>query len=91
MITRLLALTAVFLLCACQTVTTYENGTTEVRSFGAGTTYVSADGDVEVKSPGLSEGLTGVVTYALTAVAAFFHVAPPTPPPPVEITIKAAE
>jgi hypothetical protein len=83
---RLAAVLAAFVFVACQHVATHDDGTVEVRSFGAGKTTVSAEGAVEVTSPGLSEGLTDLVGYALRAVASFFHVGP-VEPTPVEITI----
>lgn len=85
---RLLAVLAAGLLLGCQTVTTYEDGSTKVRSFGAGTVTVLDDGTVETTSPGLSEGFSGVVTYAVQAVANLVAVvlpfpAPAAPAPPV--------
>ena len=82
---------AAFMIVACQHVTvTFPSGVTaESRSFGAGSTTVESDGKITTTSPGLSEGFTGVMTYALTAVARFFHVGPAPAPTPVEITITA--
>lgn len=81
MIRRFAAVLALGLLLGCQhvTVTTPDGATIEGRSFGAGTTAVAPDGTVTTTSPGISEGVSGVVQYALGAVAAFFHVAPRQP------------
>lgn len=68
------------LLLGCAHVVVEPDGTTKVRSFGASTVTVLDDGTVETSSPGLSEGLSGVVRYALQAVATFFRVAPTEPP-----------
>lgn len=91
MLRRIAAVLALGLLLGCQHVATHDDGTIVVRSFGAGTTTVAADGAVEVSSPGLSEGLSGVVRYAFAAVATFFRIAPQEPATIVVETPDCAE
>jgi len=78
---RVLAVLAVCLLVGCQTVTTYDDGTTEIRSFGAGTTTVLEDGTVETTSPGFSEGFSGVLSYTIQTMANLVAVVLPFPAP----------
>lgn len=75
----LVVLVAAKILLGCSHVTVRDDGTTTVRSFGAGSVTVLDDGTIETTSPGLSEGLSSTIGYALKAVATFFHVAPPEP------------
>lgn len=49
------------LLCACQTVVQNQDGSTEIRTFGAGTVRISEEDGIETESPGISEGLTRVL------------------------------
>lgn len=70
-----LILAACLGIAACTTVATTQEGAT-VRTFGAATTIVDADGSITTESPGLSEGLTTtvvrVVASARDAFLAFF-------------------
>ena len=74
------------LLLGCQHVTV-KNGTTKVRTFGAGTTTVAKDGNVTTSSPGLSEGFSGVLSYTIqlgaNMVAAVLPFPAPAAPAPV--------
>ena len=72
-----LALTAALLLgCQHVTVTNSAGVVTKSQSFGAGSTTVAPDGTVTTESPGLSEGVGGIVRYALSVAATFFHATP---------------
>jgi len=52
----------------CTSVTRLPDGSTEVRTFGASTVTVSAEGKIETESPGISEGFTKVLVELPRAV-----------------------
>lgn len=52
----------------CTSVIKRPDGAVEVRTFGASTVTVEADGKIETESPGLSEGATDVLAKGFEAV-----------------------
>jgi len=52
----------------CTSVVRHQDGSTEVKTFGASTVTVSPEGKIETESPGISEGLTKVLVELPRAV-----------------------
>lgn len=52
----------------CTSVIKHPDGVTEVKTFGAATVTVKADGTIETESPGISEGITTVLVEIPKAV-----------------------
>lgn len=63
---------------------TEQNGekTMKIKTFGAGTASVATDGTVTTSSPGLSEGVTGVLQYSVQVAAGILRFMLPFPTSP---------
>lgn len=56
--------------------------TMKIKTFGAGTASVATDGTVTTSSPGLSEGVTGVLQYSVQVAAGILRFMLPFPTSP---------